>query len=190
VRYHLLICLLASSCADSQEPQPSVGLDAGSRNDASTATDASVVADAGSQASVDAGLSPPTVWSGPKLTFTKPGFSDPSEPEAQDRLTDRVVLTRGGGNILYNIAQESSVNRAVSPMGTLWARGTTEALGELSFQPLKAAANSRLQDVPGESFVLHLTEENIYIDVTFLSWAVGHDSGGGFSYERSTPEAN
>jgi hypothetical protein len=38
--------------------------------------------------------------------------------------------------------------------------------------------------------VVHLIEENIYLDVTFLSWVIGRDSGGGFSYERSTPEAN
>ena len=190
MRYHLLITLFTLSCADSQTPQPPAGLDAGAHTDASAPADASVIADAGLEVPSDAGSRPPTIWRGPKLTFTKPGFAAPSEPEAQDRLSDRVVLTRGGGNILYNIVQESSVNRAVSPRGTLWARGTTEALGELSFQHLKAAASSRLQDVPGESFVLHLTEENIYIDLTFLSWAVGHDSGGGFSYERSTPGGN
>jgi hypothetical protein len=178
------------ACADSPEPQPAAGLDAGSSVDASVVADASVSADVGSQEPVDAGSSPPTIWRGPKLTFTKPAFAEPGEPEAQDRLTDQVVITRGAGNILYNIAQENSVDRTVSPMGTLWARGTTEALDDLSFQPLKAAANSRLQDVPGESFVVHLIEENIYLDVTFLSWVIGRDSGGGFSYERSTPEAN
>ena len=42
-----------------------------------------------------------------------------------------------------------------------------------------------MDNLPGTALVLHLIDENIYIDVTFLSWSSG-DSGGGFSYERTT----
>ena len=40
----------------------------------------------------------------------------------------------------------------------------------------------------GENFVLHLIEEDIYLDVRFLSWTSGNGAGGGFSYERSTQD--
>ncbi len=36
-----------------------------------------------------------TVWTGPSLTFTKPGGSDPTLPASQDRLNNDVWLTRG-----------------------------------------------------------------------------------------------
>ena len=71
-------------------------------------------------------------------------------------------------------------------MGTGWAQGTTANLEGLDFQPLKTAANDQLKRLPGKSFVLHLVEDDIYIDVTFISWTSGNSSGGGFSYERST----
>jgi len=128
-----------------------------------------------------------TIWAGPRLTFTKPNFADPESPEAQDQITSLVILTRGSGNILYNIVEEVGVNRSVSPAGTLWAMGTTANLDSLNFQPLKQAANSRMQDLPNQDMVLHLVEENIYIDLRFLSWTSGQSSGGGFSYERTTP---
>ena len=66
--------------------------------------------------------------------------------------------------------------------------GTTEALEELQFQPLKQAANNQMQNLPGTALVLHLIDEDIYIDVTFLSWTRGSGSGGGFSYERTTQD--
>ena len=34
--------------------------------------------------------------------------------------------------------------------------------------------------------MLHLITDDIYIDVSFISWTNG-GNGGGFSYERSTP---
>jgi hypothetical protein len=36
--------------------------------------------------------------------------------------------------------------------------------------------------------VLHLKTDDIYLDIKFLSWS--ERSGGGFSYERSTPGAS
>ena len=177
------LVLLALACACAPEPTEPVA----------PTTDAGVV-DAG-EVQIDASSTPDTapppavktIWSGDRITFTKPNFADPQSPEAQDRITDSVVLTRGSGNILYNIVEEVGVNRSVSPAGTLWAMGTTEQLDSLTFQPLKQAANSRMQDLPNQDMVLHLVEDNIYIDLRFLSWAVGQSSGGGFSYERTTP---
>ena len=39
-------------------------------------------------------------------------------------------------------------------------------------------------DIP---IVLHIAEEDIFIDVNFSAWTSGA-SGGGFSYTRSTPQ--
>lgn len=131
-----------------------------------------------------------TIWTGPRLAFTKPAGADPTTPEAQDVITDNVVLTRGGGNILYNIAQEMRVTPSTSPVGTLWAMGTTADLETLEFEPLKQAARSRMQDLPGRDMVLFLIDENIYIDLRFTSWRSGRGNGGGFGYERTTPSEN
>ncbi len=131
----------------------------------------------------------PTIWRGPRITFEKLDGAQPESPEAQDRVTETVVLTRGDGNVLFNIAVESSANGAVSPRGTLWAEGTTESWESLNFTPLREAANNRMQELPGKDMVLFLVEDNIYIDVRFISWRSGRGRGGGFSYARSTPNA-
>ena len=125
-----------------------------------------------------------TIWSGPKITFTKEDSADPTDSQNQDFITDLVVLTRGSRGALYNVITETSA-LTTSPDGTEWALGSTDEIDSLDFKPLKEAANQQLRQIPGKSFVLHLIEENIYIDVTFLSWTPG-GSGGGFSYERST----
>ena len=65
--------------------------------------------------------------------------------------------------------------------------GTTDELDDLTFSPLREAANNQMQELPGKDMVLFLLEERIYIDVKFLSWRSGRGRGGGFSYERRTP---
>ena len=88
----------------------------------------------------------PTIWTGPRTTFTKDNFADPTEPANQDAITDAVVLTRGERGSLINVVVEDSANSS-SPGGTEWAVGTTEALEELQFQPLKQAANNHRKSV-------------------------------------------
>ena len=128
----------------------------------------------------------PVIWTGPKLVFEKENFADPLDAANQDAITDRVILTRGRRDSLINVVLEDSAGNG-SPMGTGWAEGTTANIEGLEFKPLKAAANDQLKRLPGKSFVLHLVEEDVYLDVTFLTWTSGNTSGGGFSYERSTP---
>ena len=133
----------------------------------------------------DSEPSGPTIWSGPTLTFEKDNFADHTAPENQDAITDNVVLTRRSQGGLFNIAVEESGSSG-SPVGTQWAMGTTAEIEGLEFSALKTAANNQMKNVPGTAFVLHLTEEDVYLDVTFLGWSSGSSSGGGFSYERST----
>ena len=50
--------------------------------------------------------------------------------------------------------------------------------GDLSFSSFRNAI--RPQDVVGENLVLHITQEDVYLSVKFLSWE-GNENGGAFS---------
>ena len=127
----------------------------------------------------------PIIWTGPAITFSKDNFADQTDTANQDSITDLVVLTRGDRGALYNVVAESS-HTPVSPSGTEWSYGTTDDISSLEFKALKIATDNQLKDLPGNPIVLHLIDEDIYLNVTFQSWTAG-GSGGGFSYERSTP---
>ena len=148
---------------------------------------ASNVDDSGLEDSGGSTVEGKTVWTGPTLTFTKENYADPNDAANQDAITNSVILTRGSRGSLFNIAIEESAN-STSPSGTQWAKGTTADIASLTFEPLKKAADNQMSRLPGTDYVLHLVDENIYIDVKFLSWTSGGSSGGGFSYERSTNE--
>lgn len=154
---------------------------------------------------VAAVLAPParaaTVWTGPLVSFEKPDFADPTDPASQDALTEGVVLARGDVQGLYNAALESGYDFA-SPAGTEWA-WTLNNPG-LAPEDLDAANHASLSfdswrdahggnplatlDIPG---VLHLIDEDIYLDIRFTAWSVGPlgggTGGGGFAYQRSSP---
>ncbi|RKS93959.1 hypothetical protein BC952_1818 [Flavobacterium limicola] len=133
----------------------------------------------------------PVIWNGPKITFEKSTGSDWMLPENQDYLTDKVTITRAYSGGLFNITQESNYNNNnISPLATEWSKGTMADFGSLTFSNWRDAMFSEGMDycLPcnvGQDFVLHLIEDNIYIDLKLVSWVAG--GGGGFSYERSTP---
>ena len=126
-----------------------------------------------------------TVWDGPLMTFTKQNFDDPSSENSQDRITDLVWLTRGNnGGQLYNAKIESNSSKSNSPEDTRWAFGTTSNLGSLTFSTFRGTSKPKL--AVGQNMVVHLISNDIYIDIKITSWTSGSNSGGGFSYERST----
>ncbi len=126
-----------------------------------------------------------TIWTGSKTQFVKDDGGDPTDQSNQDRLTDKVWITRGNeGGQIYNIAVENSFDKNASPAGTQWAIGTTSDLQSLTFANFRSAVEDP-KAVVGKDLVLFLVEDNIYVDVQFTSWSTGKD--GGFSYERSTP---
>src|SRR5215471_14617225 len=59
-----------------------------------------------------------TFWTGPTITWTKSGAT-PSDTV----LSNKVVLTRGGNQVLYNTAASELFAGIDSPKGTLWAFG-------------------------------------------------------------------
>ncbi len=143
-----------------------------------------------------------TVWTGATIEFEKPPFSDPTV--VQDRLTDTVIFARGRTQGLYNAALESSYDKPqfLSPAGTEWAfaglndNPTGAAFGAaqyptLSFLPWAAALGgpgtdlvSNITNRPG---VVHLLDDDIYLDLTFTSWGVQPGSGAPFAYTRVAP---
>ena len=136
---------------------------------------------------VDESTSMFNIWSGESIVFEKAGGSDPTAMANQDRITDNVWITRGNdGGEIYNAALETASTKNVSPMGTEWALGTTEDIASLTFSSFRATISP--SQVVDKDLVLHLIEDDIYIDIKFLSWAGGGQQGnaGGFSYERST----
>ena len=79
-----------------------------------------------------------TIWSGPTLEFTKAAGADPTLPANQDRITDNVWITRAdGGGQIFNAASETEATKETSPAGTLWARGTTANISNLTFNTFR-----------------------------------------------------
>ncbi|MFW5742954.1 MAG: hypothetical protein ACOC2D_06720 [Spirochaetota bacterium] len=139
----------------------------------------------GGQEFTDEELDQFDVWTGERITFTKPDGADPTLEENQDRVTDSVWITRGNdGGQIFNIAQRDRYSKQESPVGTLWAVGTTDDLPDLEFAPFRPAVGSP-KEVAGKDLVVFIEEEGIFVDMRFLSWS--KEKGGGFSYERTTP---
>jgi glucose/arabinose dehydrogenase len=128
-----------------------------------------------------------TVWTGPVTTFTDPAGSDPTLPANQDRLTPNVWITRALVDGIYNAKTETGFTHFFSPADTEWADGTIANYSSLSYTDWNNWAKNIHGGPPntvGVNAVAHLISDNIYLDLKFTSWAV---TGGGFSYQRSTP---
>ena len=127
-----------------------------------------------------------TLWEGANMTFTKPNGADSSLAENQDRITENVWLTRGNQGVLYNAVNEGAANNNSSPVGTEWAEGSFADLASLNFTNFRSACpNNKPKEVVGIPLVLHLIQDDIYIEITITDWAQG--KVGGFTYQRTTP---
>lgn len=152
-----------------------------------------------------------TVWSGLTKTFTKPGGADPTLPENQDQITPNVALTRGiapgvgDGLGLFNAATETYYTYAGSPDGTEWATdlpndpndpntGKTIAATNWanltfgSWRDAYGASGSLVSNITNIPAVVHLIQDDIYLDLQFTAWGVTPGSEGSLSYLRSVPE--
>jgi len=126
-----------------------------------------------------------TVWNGPTITFT---HSTPTG-NLQDQLTPGVALTRstsGGG--LYNSVTESGAVSGISPKDTKWAIGSLANYNTLTYGACPLEAGNRPPNYVGTTFVVHLTNEDIYLSLTLTAWGgAGGVGDKSFSYTRSTP---
>ena len=127
----------------------------------------------------------------PKKFFTKGDSADWTLPENQDRISETVWITRENLRGIFNIASETAFSSTISPANTEWAFGSASDFESLTFtnwQSWHGGSPSGPPSVVGRDAVIHLIDEDIYLDIKFLSWTLGPQgggSGGGFSYERS-----
>jgi hypothetical protein len=127
-----------------------------------------------------------TVWNGPVITYNQPG-TDPTQPANQDRLTDKVWLSRGSSSGMINARTETFYTHFVSPADTEWALGTLENFASLTYTSWEAAGSGRpVMTLVGKPLVLHLISDDIYLSVKFTKLG-STPVGAGFAYERSTP---
>lgn len=141
-----------------------------------------------------------TFWDGEKITFTKAANADWTLPENQDQITDAVHITRKDQWPIFNIVEED-INSTdfdfcstwLGPQDTEWAFGTiADGVENLTFDGFLGVnftncgpGGDGVNPVDMDA-VLHLISEDIYIDIKFLSWGMGMNGGGSFSYERAT----
>jgi len=129
------------------------------------------------------------LWTGPKITFAKTDYADWTQEANQDWITNNVWITRKDSESIYNITTENGFQRNISPEDTEWAFGKIDdGVSNLTFKPFSVLLTDGIGDwiLSHPNYVLHLITDDIYIDVSFISWTNG-GNGGGFSYERSTP---
>ncbi|MDB6022813.1 MAG: hypothetical protein JWQ04_2670 [Pedosphaera sp.] len=126
-----------------------------------------------------------TVWTGPTMSYSQPA-PDPTQAANQDRLTDRVWLTRASTQGLFNEVIEGSFDKIgfSSPADTEWAYGTLANRATLTYTTWAAMSGKNPMSMVGQPAVVHLITDDIYLAVTFTFWG---GPGGGFAYDRSTP---
>lgn len=145
----------------------------------------------------------PLIYIGYDAMFEKTAYADPSAPENQDLILPNIAITRGDSRGIYNAAQEEFFADFSSPAGTRWAfpnnnpEKTLAATNyaDLTFEDWQTANGGGGGGPPatvGQSAVLHLIEQDIYLDIQFTAWGVGSAAGGSFAYERAiiTPSAD
>jgi hypothetical protein len=127
-----------------------------------------------------------TLWTGPNITWTK-SVTTPSDAI----IPGSTVLTRGSRDVLINTAAGETFAGALSPKNCGFGFGTLANFSTIHYQSMesfRATANFNLANVIlNRPMVLHLTNEDIYISITFTTW--GRFGSGTVSYTRSTSGA-
>ncbi|PYJ02048.1 MAG: hypothetical protein DME25_17010, partial [Verrucomicrobia bacterium] len=115
----------------------------------------------------------PTIWNGPLITFTKPGFSDWHDPANQDRVTADVWITRDTTQCIFNAATESAYTHFFSPQNTEWSYGTLANYASLTYKDWEDWYGGATAGGPpstiGKDAVLHLISDDIYLSIKFTS---------------------
>jgi hypothetical protein len=141
-----------------------------------------------------------TVWSGFTKSFTKADGADGTLAENQDILTPNVTIARRSTDGIYNAFSEPNFLDGTSPEFTEWATSLVAGnemqniiatnWAALNFTDwVDAYGGQTTQGLPaallGHNAVVHLTLDNIYLDLKFTAW--GQMGAGGFSYLRAEP---
>jgi hypothetical protein len=118
------------------------------------------------------------------VMFAKEDYVDWTLPENQDRITEKVWITRADDQGLFNIKSESDYNYD-SPRDTEWSYGLSADLEPSDYSVWRDAVYPPPSQV-GQPLSLHLISEDKYYDLMFHSWT--SMGGGGFSYTRTDVE--
>lgn len=132
---------------------------------------------------IQSGLTAQTIWNSSPITFKKENYANFNKAENQDRITDKVWITRQNSLPIYNYLVDELY---LSPKGTLWAFGKiSDGVENLKFDFWVNMINASPPGMLDKDMVMYLVEENIYINIKFTDWTTD-GQGGGFSYTRST----
>jgi hypothetical protein len=142
------------------------------------------------------------IWSGLTKSFTKPDDVDGMLPENQDTLVPAVIFARLDSGGIFNANSEQNFI-STSPEFTEWA---TDLLAANAGQAIDATNWANLtfatwaeayialqhdgqlpDNLIGRNAVVRLVNEDIYLDLKFMSWGIA--GAGGFSYLRAEPPA-
>lgn len=123
-----------------------------------------------------------SVWEGAEIQFEINSNADPTLEINQDRITDNVWITRGSNGQIFNYKANSEVDEDHSPVGTEWALGSLKDYSSLTYTTFRKIANGKPKSVVDNTYIVHLIEDDIYLQIHFISW----ESGGGVSYTRTT----
>jgi len=131
----------------------------------------------------------PTVWTCPEISFTKEDGTDFTDPANQDFYTENVIITRAstGGQILNFANNDDPLDAQNIPSGVEWAIGRTSDLSNLTFGGFREIIGRPNDNIVDLDLVMHLLEDDIFLNITFTSWSSGREGNGGFSYMRATP---
>ncbi|HEV7926400.1 MAG TPA: Ig-like domain-containing protein [Verrucomicrobiae bacterium] len=142
-----------------------------------------------------------TIWNGPTTNFASTGAYNANIASTFDLITANVALARGPDGPLFNAKLESSyVASHGSPTNTTWALGSLSNLDTLisdnSFKPWATViggggdGKQLYTFLPGQTYVVHLVSEDIYLSLTFDAWGSQTFTGNRlFSYTRTTAPA-
>jgi hypothetical protein len=128
-----------------------------------------------------------TIWNGATTNFTHSAATG----DLSDQLTAGVSFSRstsGGG--LYNANTEGGATSGISPKDTAWAVGSLANFNTLTYGACPLESGDRPPNRVGTTYVVHLTNEDIYLSLTLTAWGGAGGSPAldkSFSYTRSTP---
>ena len=128
-----------------------------------------------------------TIWNGPTINFVHSNTNG----NPGDQWTTGVIITRknllGKSGGLYNAVTETGATVGISPKDTKWAIGALSNYNKLTYGPCPLEANGPASKI-GTTYVVHMTNEDIYLSLKLTSWGGAGGSGDKFfSYIRSTP---
>jgi hypothetical protein len=140
-----------------------------------------------------------TIWNGPSTNFAPTAPCNSADPTTYDLITSDVAIARGTDFPLFNARKESSYNSSLgSPQNTTWALGSLNHLSTLiasnAFKSWGTVigwggdSKQLYAFLPGQTYVVHLVSDDIYLSVTFDTWGSQTFTGTIlYSYARTTP---